>query len=253
MTRVIINADDLGLSERVNNAIFGLMSRRRLTSATIMANGPSLGDAAARVKEFPHCSFGVHLNLTDLAPVSGDPSLKPLLNSAGEFGRVAREVPYTPALLEAVEREWIAQIGRIRERGVPISHLDSHHHVHTHAPLFKVLKRVQRATNIRRVRTTMNLYHPTDPLVGGAKQRVKKVAWSLGLRWLAPHTRTTDVFTWFWIYHDLLPAVPSARTVELMVHPGSDDPIFRREEQLMDTPWESRSSAPIELISYDQL
>ncbi|MGH7242814.1 MAG: carbohydrate deacetylase [Phycisphaerales bacterium] len=253
MTHVIINADDLGLSERVNDAIFGLMGRGRLTSSTIMANGPALEAAATGTKSHPHCSFGVHLNLTDLRPVTGDPALKPLLNEAGEFARKARDVPYDNALLGAVEREWTAQIEKVRSLGVPISHVDSHHHVHTHAPLFKVLKRVQAATNVRRVRTTMNLYHPSDPLVGGFKQRLKKLAWAAALRWKSPRTQTTDLFSWFWIYHDLLPRVPGAKTVELMVHPGSDDPVFKREEQLMDTPWEQRSKSPIKLISYNEL
>jgi predicted glycoside hydrolase/deacetylase ChbG (UPF0249 family) len=253
MTKVIINADDLGLSQRVNDAIFGLMDRGRLTSATMMANGPALEDAAARSNSFPRCSFGVHLNLTDLRPITTDPALKPLLNDSGEFARRARDVPYNDALLGAVEREWTAQIEKVRSLGIPISHVDSHHHTHTHAPLFKVLKRVQARTGIHRVRTTMNLYHPADPLVGGLKQRLRKQGWHAALRWLSPRTKTTDLFTWFWIYHDLLPAVPRANTVELMVHPGSDDPIFKREEQLMDTPWESRSKSPIKLISYNDL
>jgi hypothetical protein len=38
-----------------------------------------------------------------------------------------------------------------------------------------------------------------------------------------------------------------------MVHPGSDDPIFLREEELMDTPWEKRARGRIELISYNSL
>lgn len=253
MTRVIINADDLGLSPRVNDAIFGLMERGRLTSSTIMANGPALEDAARRAKSFPRCSFGVHLNLTDLRPITSDPALKPLLNDNGDFARRARDVRYDDSLKAAVEREWTAQIEKVRTLGVPISHIDSHHHTHTFAPLFKVLKRVQAKTGIRRVRTTMNLYHPTDPLVGGTKQRIKKLGWHTALRWLSPRARTTDLFTWFWIYHDLLPTVPSAGAVELMVHPGSDDPIFKREEELMDTPWEARSKSPIKLISYNEL
>lgn len=253
MPRVIINADDLGLSSRVNDAIFGLMKRGRLTSSTLMANGPALEDAAIRTKEFPRCSFGVHLNLTDLRPLTTDAALRPLLSETGDFARRARDVLYNPALLEAVEREWIAQIEKVRSLGVLVSHLDSHHHTHTHAPLFKVLKRVQAKAGIRKVRTTMNLYHPTDPLVGGAKQRLKKLGWHAALRWLSPRTKTTDLFTWFWIYHDLLPSVPNSGTVELMVHPGSDDPIFKREEQLMDIPWESRSKSPVSLISYNEL
>ena len=59
---VIINADDLGKSIEVNEAIFDMMARGSVTSATILANGPKLQNALTRLAHFPHCSFGVHLN-----------------------------------------------------------------------------------------------------------------------------------------------------------------------------------------------
>jgi predicted glycoside hydrolase/deacetylase ChbG (UPF0249 family) len=252
-TRVIINADDLGLSPGVNDAVFGLMSRGRVTSATIMANGPALRDAAARSRQFPRCSFGVHMNLTDLPPLTGNKDLAPLLGDDGSFARKARDVPITPTIADAIRLEWCAQIDRVRSLGVPISHLDSHHHIHTHAPLFSILKSVQSYSGITRVRTTMNLYDPADPPRGGRTMLLKKRLWDLALRWRPPRARTSRLFTSFLIYHNLLPAVPRAGLVELMTHPGSPNPEFQREERLLETPWESRSTVPIRLISYNDI
>src|SRR5690349_11238443 len=89
---VIINADDLGMSERVNEAIFDLMAQGRVTSATVMANGPAFRHAISGISRFPACSFGAHLNLTEFAPVTGGPDAALLtgaggcLSLAGKFG-----------------------------------------------------------------------------------------------------------------------------------------------------------------------
>ena len=66
--RIIINADDLGSNETVNDAVFSLMSEKKISSATIMANGPNFDDAVTRSKIYTDCSFGCHLNLTEFKP-----------------------------------------------------------------------------------------------------------------------------------------------------------------------------------------
>ena len=87
--RLIINADDLGLSPEVNESIFALMARRRLTSATILANAPYWEVAVRQAAHFPWCSFGIHLNLTQFQPLSAAPGLQPLLAEAGGLSRPA--------------------------------------------------------------------------------------------------------------------------------------------------------------------
>src|SRR5208283_3639702 len=63
--QIIVNADDLGLSAEVNEAIFRAMEAGVITSATMLSNGPAVIPAARMLHRFPHCSFGVHLNLTE--------------------------------------------------------------------------------------------------------------------------------------------------------------------------------------------
>ena len=59
--KIIINADDLGKSMKVNDAIFKLMDKNLITSSTIMANGDYVEDAIVRSKKYPNFSFGIHL------------------------------------------------------------------------------------------------------------------------------------------------------------------------------------------------
>ena len=46
------------------------MFSRRITSATLIANAPSMEEAARRVPEGGNCSIGIHLNLTEFQPLT---------------------------------------------------------------------------------------------------------------------------------------------------------------------------------------
>jgi chitin disaccharide deacetylase len=247
--RVIVNADDLGISPAVNDAVFDLMSRRKITSATLLANGAAAEAAARRVSQFPHCSFGVHLNLTEFRPLTDSPALAPLLGSEGTFeGKAIRAVKLSRRLRDAVFEEWSAQVARVRDWGVPISHFDSHHHVHTVAGLFGVLKRLQRRFGVRRVRLTMNLYPPVLP--ASRKLLISKALWNFALRrW--HRTRTTDGFTSLGGFDAWVAAWgrPAGRSVELMVHPGGAA-MFDIENRLLEEDWRGRLPFPTELVSY---
>jgi len=247
---IIINADDLGLSEEVNSAIFELMAQGKVTSATMLANGPAVAEAVARVREFPGCSFGVHLNLTEFKPITASSGLAPLLNEAGEFaGDRIREIKVRAPLREAIYREWCAQIERLRALGVQPTHIDSHHHVHTIPALFGTLKAVQRQSGIRRVRNTLNLYSQSE--TKSWMFLLKKRLWSFSLK-TCYSTRTTEVLT------RLRPFIEAGRaglircqSLELMTHPGS--PGYADELALLGTDWCRCLPLTVELISYHEV
>ncbi len=83
--RLIINADDLGRSPEANRAIFDLMDRGLVTSATVMANGPYVDEALSRVGHYPRGSFGVHLNLTEFRPLTQNASPGSPPGPGGQF------------------------------------------------------------------------------------------------------------------------------------------------------------------------
>lgn len=246
---VIVNADDLGMSREVNEATFDLMSKGRISSATIMANAPATREVALAVSKFTKCSFGVHLNLTQFEPLTGGPGARLLVDERGQMSRGSVTAASGSGRLRAVYRELCAQIERVASLGVRISHVDSHHHVHTTPLVFPALKEVQRRYRIRRVRLSKNFYSPDRPCP--ANVLWKKRAYNWALRSIYP-TLTTDAFTeLLTYYHADAARQRSIRRIELMVHPGAS--YAAEETAILESDWIARTDSPLQLISYAQL
>lgn len=241
--RLVVNADDLGMSSRQNDAILELIAAGRVTSATLLMNAPVLDDALRRLRALPQASFGVHLNVTQYAPLSAAPGLAPLLDAEGCFAGEARlhAARLAGALTAAIEAEWRAQIERLIAAGVTPSHLNSHNHVHTHPALLPVLRRLCRRYGVRRVRATRNLW-PAGRTPSAAK-RLAKTAWRIALeRWVG--ARTTDRMADLASLLDNVAILPTRGCIEVMVHPGH--PAYGEEERLLrGTWWAALRTAPV--------
>ena len=244
-TRIIINADDLGRSAAVNDAIFALMTRELVTSATVIANGPAVGDCLVRMGAFPSCSFGVHLNITEFQPLTDLPALGQLLGGSGEFSRERlKHAHLNVDLKHAIFQEWSAQIQRLRDLGMSISHLDSHHDIHTDPRLFDTLKRVQRRFAIRKVRIAANI--STDPNLRFRRNRI----WNTALR-LFYRTTTTSGLADFATFMQAANRVQQHSSMELVVHPGH--PRFAAETRMLEGPWMEALPFRVRLINYREL
>jgi len=130
MRRLIVNADDYGVSPGVCEGIRRAHREGVVTTTTVMMNMP---DAAAELRralqEAPDLGLGVHLTLTAGAPLSPAPAVTSLIDPSGRFVRPPEFVVRLESLrIEEVEREWIAQIEAFLSLGLPLDHLDSHHH-----------------------------------------------------------------------------------------------------------------------------
>mgnify|MGYP001193208282 FL=1 len=252
--KVIVNADDCGISNEVNEAIFELIQTGRLTSVSLIANGPSIKEAASKLRDFPKVSKGVHLNLTEFIPLTTSENLGPLrvyLNEEGGFcgEQHLRSLTITPPLLNAIFIELSSQIDAVMAMGIHVSHLDSHNHIHTIPGLFPVLKRLQRHFGIRKVRTTWNIFPPVKPISWGS--RLKKQMWHLALRHYYS-TVTTDGFTSLADFVEVASTkILPFKSVELMVHPGHSD--FTEETNLLHSNWQSKVLARMDFVSYESL
>jgi predicted glycoside hydrolase/deacetylase ChbG (UPF0249 family) len=248
---VIINADDLGISQEVNDAVFGLMGDGLVTSATIIANGPNLEDACQRLSEMPGCSFGVHLNVAEFAPVSGPDKLEPLLDDQGGFDVTKiLDVPVTSTLKDGIYREFTAQIKRLKDLGLDITHIDSHLHIHTIPWMFPVLKKLQRKFQIRRVRPRGVFGAQADTKLS---RRLLTQVYNFGLRNYY-RSATPQIFLNFETFHErLLRNNLRYKTVEVMVHPGSHIFNHAKEIEMLKGPWRDEATKAIRLIDYRQL
>jgi predicted glycoside hydrolase/deacetylase ChbG (UPF0249 family) len=249
---LIVNADDLGANERVNDEIFDLMQSGVVTSASLMANTPGFEHAVRQVPCFPQCSFGVHLNLTAFPPLSPSSDLQPILDESGHLSKKLFTTPITSKLRKALLHELTMQVERTLDAGVPVSHFDSHNHVHTIPKLFPVLKLLQRKFAIRKVRTTINLLPPGQHMT--RLRSLKKIAYRLALRH-AYKTTSPDGLGDFRDFYQILKAVPVPRfrCLELMVHPGIPNPKYSDEVAALRSGWHGLLPLDIEIGSYHSL
>ena len=245
--RVIINADDLGASASINDAIDTCLHQGAVTSTTLLANGPAFEQAVEIVQKYSDCSVGVHLNAMEYAPLTRQDDLRPVLAEDGQFNGRLGVVDMTSSLRKALAIEWCAQIERIREAGITVSHLDSHYHTHTLPAMFPVLKDVIKSSLVRKVRLTKNLYSDSQP-PASKSLLLKKRLWIAALRF-ALDVHTTESFTEFSTFFELSRLrKPDVGTIELMVHPGHDQ--YRDETDILTGQWEKKLNFKVELISY---
>ncbi|MHC4086870.1 MAG: carbohydrate deacetylase, partial [Planctomycetota bacterium] len=156
--RIIINADDFGLCDGINEAVARAHSDGILTSATIMVNMPAAEKAVKIAKKLPSLGVGVHLNLTEGWPISKDPCISRLLDSDGQFAHS----PFKLSLLslagnkirEAIRTELAAQIQWVIDHGLKPTHLDSHNHIHSFPALFSIVCQSARSFQIPAIRWT---------------------------------------------------------------------------------------------------
>jgi predicted glycoside hydrolase/deacetylase ChbG (UPF0249 family) len=245
---LIVNADDLGASEAVNDAVFELMRAGLVTSATLMANGPAFEHAARRIEQFPDCSFGVHLNLTSFAPLSGSRNLGPIL-SRGEFCRELLTKRMCRELRDDLEHELVLQVQRAFDVGVAVTHFDSHHFIHLRPVLFPVIKAVQRHFGIRKCRSAFEAIS-TGRLLHAVHGKLVDYA----LRNVYA-TRIPSGWCGFRAFHDALVAnaLPWFCCLELMVHPGTGSIFFEEEIDLLRSGWQNLLPMTVQLGSYRQL
>src|SRR5262249_6336597 len=150
--------------------------------------------------------------------------------------------------LRPVYDEFCAQIEHLARLDVPLSHIDSHHHIHTKPELFPVLKAVQQRYRIRRVRIAKNIYLGEAPVRRSLLLRKIAFNWALANIY---RTRTTEGFTEATTLMNLTRGrAKSCATIEVMVHPGAAGDSVERP--FYDT-WLEAPPTDVQLISYDEL
>jgi hopanoid biosynthesis associated protein HpnK len=161
MRRLIINADDFGLTGGVNRAIVEAHESGVVTSATLMANGQAFDDAIALAQCRPRLGVGCHLVLVDGAPLLDPTAVRSLLDRGGSSGNPHFREGITRfgtlALLgrlreNEIEAEATAQIRKLQAAGVKVTHLDSHKHTHTFPRVLRPLLRAAASCGVRAIR-----------------------------------------------------------------------------------------------------
>jgi hopanoid biosynthesis associated protein HpnK len=165
--QLIVSADDMGLTEGHNRAIVQAHSEGILTSASLLACGMAFDDAVARGRALPDLGIGVHLTLLEGTPVCSSGAVPDLVLPGGgggfgtRYGTLLWGVTFGRVGLRQVGDEWRAQIGKVLESGLRVTHLDSHKHLHMHPQLLGVAMSLAGEHGILRMR----LSRPARPSV----------------------------------------------------------------------------------------
>lgn len=241
-TRLILNADDFGLTPGINRAIEELYRAGALTSATLMANGPAFDDAVRIAHRNPGLGVGCHVVLTDGLPVSHPADIMSLMGANEKTFRPSL-VDFLLAVLRGkitedhIAREAAAQIQKLQRAGIDITHIDTHKHTHilpgVARPLLYVAERARigavrnpfeepwslklshsdpmRLLQVRVMRTLRKRFEALPQIASGA---VATTSGTLGISATGRLDQTT--------LSRLLSHIPEG-TWELVTHPGYND------------------------------
>ena len=156
-TRLILNADDFGLTPGINRAVAELHIAGALTSATLMATGSAFDDAVRIARELPTLGVGCHVVLLDGTPVSDPASIPTLLGpdrrtlrpSLAHFvgDLITRRID--PA---DIAREALAQVEKLQRAGIRVTHFDTHKHTHLFPAVLRPLLRVATGLGVPAIR-----------------------------------------------------------------------------------------------------
>lgn len=158
--KLIVNADDFGLTAGVNRAILETQSGGVVSSTTLMANGAAFGDAVSAARSAPNLSVGCHVVLVDGTPVSPPDAVDTLLAiRSAEPDRFYSSLSAfaARAMLGGFDRDQLvaevtAQIRKIQSAGLQVTHLDTHKHAHIFPEILAALLRAARICGVRAIR-----------------------------------------------------------------------------------------------------
>lgn len=291
MRRLIINADDFGLTPGVNRAIVEAHAKGVVSSATLMAGGSARGAAVALSSSNPRLSVGCHVVLVDGRPLLPGADLATMVQGTTAEGFRFHDRLSAFALRalagslasSQIQAEATAQIRVLQEAGIEVTHFDTHKHTHIFPAVLKPLLRAAQARGIRALR---NPFGPRLPL-SLRDLRLRPKLWkrlievSLLGTFAASFRRTVDQFGMrtpdgsfgvvstgaldLELFQAIVDVIPEG-TWEFVCHPGYNDAALasvrtrlrqsrKQELDILIAPEarEAIESRGIELISYRDL
>ncbi|NIR27874.1 MAG: ChbG/HpnK family deacetylase [Gammaproteobacteria bacterium] len=142
MRRLLIIADDFGLTPGVTVGIVAAMREGLVSGASAMVCVPGAEDNLRQWSGAAAGCLGLHLQLSGGRPACDPARVATLVDREGRFPRKGHGLGSLALPADQIEREWRAQAARLRALGIEPSHMDTHHHVHRHGSVFPVFRRL---------------------------------------------------------------------------------------------------------------
>ena len=179
--QLIITADDFGLSSGVNKAVEKAWKEGLLTCASIMPGADAFDEAVVIAKRNPGLQVGLHLTLVQGKSVLPPEQIPGLVDRAGNFSNnpVSSGMRYffDKGLYKQIKLEIEAQILKVREAGLQLSHIDGHLNIHLHPTVFTFLTDLMpkygiSSFRLSRERLSHNLRFDKERILGKMVERI---------------------------------------------------------------------------------
>lgn len=236
--QLIINADDFGIHPAVNEAVRKAATEGILTSTSLMAGGDAFDEAVEMARSMPSLGIGIHLTLVGWIKSVLPPSEVPSLTwdngvFCHDYGKLIVRDLEGKILLSEVYAEWDAQIQKIMNTGLPVTHMDGHQHMHMWPHFYPIARDLAKKYHISCMRV------PDEDVLFGMKDgHIIRWAAKNGLSLLSRmhrpdlkknHIRTNDHFFGM-LYGGHLSPERFAKFIlqtkpgitEIMCHPSAD-------------------------------
>ena len=142
---LIVNGDDLCKDVNTNNAIITAYKSGILTSTSAFVNLEGSAEQLKQInKDNPQLPIGLHLNLTLGSPVTDAEAVPHLTDRNGFFYDIDNILKHLHAIpVGEVRKELHAQAERFISTGVPLDHINYHHHLAAlYTPFFKAVREI---------------------------------------------------------------------------------------------------------------
>jgi hopanoid biosynthesis associated protein HpnK len=154
--RLIVNADDFGMSEEVNEAVIRAYKEGVLTSTSLMVTGAAFEQAVKLAKENPGLAVGIHLVTVVGKSVLSHSEIPALVDREGNFSNnptaAGLKYYFSPRARRELRKELAAQFEKFHSTGLPLSHIDGHLHLHVHPVIFNAALDLGAKYRARRMR-----------------------------------------------------------------------------------------------------
>lgn len=227
--RLIVNSDDLGLSEEVNRGILEAHHNGIVTSATLMMTMDAVEHALSGIRDTT-LDVGLHIDLSWGRPISQPHEIPSLVRADGRFKgktQLLKSLAFRQIKPQDIEQEISAQVRQFKQTGLPLVHVDVHQHFHGFPSIMKSLARVARLEKIPYIR------YVNERTSSSFVNSIMYIMFHFSKRYFSKNIRTADHFLGLALTNRLneeslllqLSEVQPGLT-ELMCHPGYNDPLL---------------------------
>ncbi len=173
MKKIILTGDDFGLSLSVNEGIEDAHRHGTLSCASLMMRGQAAKDAVERARRLSSLRVGLHLVLVDGLPVVPAEAIPHLVDERGRFSSflfgAGVNFFFRPTVRQELESEIRAQFEAFRSTGLLLDHVNTHHHIHLHPTVSRIILKIGKDYGMRAMRLP---YEPALPSWRSSRSRV---------------------------------------------------------------------------------